>query len=130
MTDFSNYLKNEILGWVSGVAIDTEPAAVYCALWNGDPTDDGLSGTEVTTTIAAARIAISLGAISSNESIANDTAVDFGDADAGATITHFAVFDASVAGNMLFHSALDTTRVVVTSDPVEFPIGDLTILLQ
>lgn len=131
MTDFSNYLKNQILNWVKSTAFAADPAAVYCALWNGDPTDDGLSGTENTTTIrAAGRVAITFGAIAGNQSIANSVAVDFGAADAGATVTHFAIFDAAAAGNMLFHSALDTTRVIVTSDPVQFPIGDLSVLLQ
>ncbi len=131
MTDFSNYLKNELLDWVKGTDLDTAPASVFCALFNGDPLDTGAGGSEVTTTIrAAGRVAITFGANTSNESIANTASVDFGAADAGATVDFFAIFDAASAGNMLFHSALDNSRTVLTDDPVEFPIGDLSVLLQ
>lgn len=130
MSGISTYFAASILGWVKSTAMPADPAAVYCALYDGDPTDAGSGGSDVTVTIrAAGRVAVTFGAVSA-KSIANSADVDFGDADAGADITHYGVWDAATAGNMLFSAELDTPRTVVTSDPVKFATGDLKLDLS
>jgi hypothetical protein len=46
------------------------------------------------------------------------------------TITHFAIFDASSSGNMLFHGALAQSKTVNNGDPApKFVTGALDITL-
>lgn len=126
-SELSNYLANEFLDWVKGNAIDSPPASVYVALFDGDPTASGSGGTEVTTTIrVAGRVAVTWGAIASRQ-IANSADVDFGTSAGNANVTHAALFDASSGGNMLAYSAVDNTRNILTGDPVVIPTGDLSV---
>lgn len=127
MSGNSNYLANAVLAWVKGTAMPTAPTSVYVALFNGDPTDAGTSGTEVTTTIrTAGRVAVTYGTVAS-KSMSNSAVVNFGNAASGATITHFAIFDAASAGNMLGSNALTSgSGAVAAGAAVSFAVGALT----
>jgi hypothetical protein len=128
MAGFSDYLELKILNWLRGTAFGTAPSAVYIGLFNGDPTDTGASGTEVTATIrVAGRVAATFAAPSGN-SIASNAVVDFGNAAAGATVTHFAIFDAASSGNMLAAAALTGgSQSITTGTAVSFASGALTV---
>lgn len=124
MSGFSNYLADRI--------INTDLDGAFVALFNGDPTDTGSGGTEVTTTIrAAGRVPISLGAptgSSGTRSAVNDAVVDFGDADgAVASVTHFALFDATTGGNLLASGQLSAPQTIAANNPVRFAVGALTV---
>lgn len=126
-SELSNYLANEILDWFKGNAIVSAPGTVYVALFNGDPTATGSGGTEVTTTIRpAGRVGVTWGSITSR-AISNSAEIDFGAADAGASVTHAALFDASSVGNMLAFTPLDVPRTISGGDAVVIPIGDLAV---
>lgn len=126
-SELSNYLANEILGFFKGEAMPTAPATVYVALFSADPTAAGTLTNEVTTTIrVAGRVAIDWGDVTSR-ALANDAAVNFGNAAGGASITHGAIMDAASAGNMLAWSPLTTPRTVIAGDPVVIPIGDVSV---
>jgi len=128
MAGFSNYTQNAILNWLKGTTMPTAPAALYVGLFNGDPTDAGSGGDEVTTDIrTAGRLAATFGAVSGNTSIANSAEVDFGAAAGGETVSHFAIFDAASGGNMLGSAALASSQTVVTGNLVKFAVGALTI---
>lgn len=123
----SNYTENAILNWFKGSTFPAAPAAIYVALFNGDPGESGSGGTEVTTTIrAAGRPSVAFGAISSG-AISNSGIVDFGSAAGGATVTHFGLYDASSAGNLLASAALTTSRTVVSGNAVTFAAGALSL---
>lgn len=125
MSGLSTYFANAILNWIKSSAFPSDPANVYCALFDGDPTDAGSGGTEVTGTIdSTGRKAVTFGSIS-GKTMANSADIDFGLADAGADVTHVAIFDASSGGNMLGSFELASPRTVTTGDPVKFAIGDL-----
>ena len=127
MSGNSTYLGNALLNWVKGSAMPTAPTTVYVALWNGDPTDAGTGGTEVTTTIrTAGRLAATFGTVAS-KSMSNSAIVNFGAAAGAATVTYFAVFDAASAGNMLGSNILGIGGGSVASGAaVSFAIGALT----
>ncbi len=126
MAGLSTYLANAVLNWIRSTAFPSDPAAVYVGLHSADPGDTGATG-EVTTTInAGGRIAATFAAPSSKV-IASDADVDFGNADGGATITHFSLWDAAAAGNCLGTGPLAASRTIVTGDPVKFPAGDLEV---
>lgn len=127
MSGNSTYVANALLNWVRGTAMPAAPAAVYIALFNGDPTDAGTGGTEVTATLrTAGRVAATFGA-PSGKAIANTAIVDFGNAAGAATATHFAVFDAASAGNMLGSNPLSSGSGAISAGvAVNFAIGALT----
>jgi hypothetical protein len=127
MSGNSTYLGNAVLNWVRGTAMPTAPTTVYVALFNGDPTDAGTGGTEVTTTIrVAGRVAATFGAASA-KSMSNSGTVSFGNAAGGATVTHFGVFDAASSGNMLGSNSLSSGGGAISAGAaVSFAIGALT----
>ena len=127
MSGNSTYFGALVEGWVKGTQMPTPPAAVYVALFNGDPTDAGTGGTEVTTTIrTSGRVAETFGAIS-GKTMANNAVVNFGAAAGTAAITHFAVFDAVSGGNMLGSNALTSgAGTVGAGTTVSFAAGALT----
>lgn len=129
-SDLSSYLASAIMNWMRGTTFPAAPSNVYVALFNGNPTVAGTSGTEVTTSVrAAGRLAAGFAAISGGK-IANAANVDFGLSAAGATITHIAIFSAASGGNMLGFKALPTALPVVTGDPVLFEAGKLTFAVS
>ena len=130
MSEMSDYLEGQILAWFRGTNMPVAPS-LFVALYTDNPTDAN-TGTEVTTTIrAAGRPAVTFGAPSGN-TIANSGIVDFGNAAGapGGPVTHFAIFDAAAAGNMLMHSPLDASKTINASDPVNFPVGALTVSMD
>jgi len=46
------------------------------------------------------------------------------------TVSHFALFDAAAAGNILAHGSLDESKVVGNGDTLSFAAGDLDITLD
>lgn len=133
MAGKSNYLEDKLLNWLKGTSMGASPSGLYVGLFTADPTDAGTTTNEVTTTIRpAGRVAATFGAIttgSAANSMANSSAVDFGNAAAapGADVTHFGIFDAVSGGNMLYSEALTTARSVVLGAAVSFAIGTLMI---
>lgn len=131
----SNYVEDKLLNWFKGSAFGTAPSTVYIGLWNGDPTDAGSGGTEVTTTIRiAGRVACTFGSTSTNSganTMANSADVDFGAAAGGANLTHFALCDASSAGNVLASAAITGQPItVVLGNLVKFATGDLVVSID
>lgn len=133
MAGKSTYLQNKLLNWLKGTAMGSSPTALYVGLFTADPTDAGSLTNEVTTTIrTAGRVAATFGNISTSSgtgSMSNSAAVGFGSA-AGVpsgAVTHFGIFDAVSAGNMLYSAALDTPRTITLGADVSFAIGALAI---
>jgi hypothetical protein len=123
MANFSTYSRQAIANWLRGNAAMPAQAQPYVSLWDGDPTD---GGSDVTATIRpAGRVAVTFGA-PTDGAMANSAAVDFGEADGGASLTHVGLHDAATDGNMLGSVVLTNPKVVNAGDPVIFPIGDLT----
>lgn len=125
MAGKSDYLENALLDHVLRNTAYTSPTTVYVGLYTAAPTDAG-GGTEVSGG-GYAREAATFGAASGG-SISNSAIVDFGTTTgAWGTVTHFGIFDAETAGNLLYWDALTAEKVIGNGDPVSFPIGDLTV---
>ena len=129
MSAFSNYLEDQITGWIAGTAFATAPTATFVQLYNGDPTDAGSGGTAL-----YSRVSVASGAGSwtrgtgGNGTITNASAVTItSSATATASATHVAVWDASAAGNLLFYGALTTAKTVASGDEVKFNASALTL---
>lgn len=125
----SNYLENEILDHVLGGGDYVRPATVYIALSTADPTEDGSGLTEPSGNNYS-RLSVTNNATNFPAASGSNKAngVDFTFATPSGTwglITHFAVFDAASAGNMLYYAALTTPKTINSGDEVLFPAGDM-----
>jgi hypothetical protein len=105
----------------------TAPASVFLALYTTDPTDAD-TGTECSGT-AYARQSITFGAPSNGVST-NSAVIDFPQAgSAWGTITHIGIRDAVTAGNLLYHSPLDTSKTIASGDVFRVASGSLSVTL-
>lgn len=133
MTAFSNYLENELLDHTLRNASFTSPTTVFISLYTTDPTDAD-SGNEVAVSgYDRFEVSAALGGFTtaSGGSCRNSEAWEFVTATtAWGTITHFGIHDATAAGNLLYHGALSSSKVVGTDDIVRFPAGTLSVKLD
>jgi hypothetical protein len=129
MGAFSNYLEDQITGWIAGTTFATAPTETFVQLYNGDPTDTGSSGTAL-----YSRVSVASGAGSwtrgtgGNGTITNASAFTItSSATATASATHVAVWDASASGNLLFFGELTTAKTIASGDEVKFNASALTL---
>lgn len=127
MAAFSNYLENALINGTLRATTYTAPTTVYVGLFTSDPTDAG-SGTEVSGN-AYARQAATFAA-PSNGAASTNADIQFPQATGNwGTVTHFAIFDALTAGNMMYHGALTTSKNIETGDVFKIATGSLTVTL-
>lgn len=131
MGSFSDYWENEILDHIFGKGSYT-PATIYVGLSTADPLDSG-AGLAEPSGNGYARVATSGAAwtTASGGSLSNASDVTFPQATGSwGTITHFALFDAASAGNILAHGALSQSKTVTSGDTAKFAAGDLDVSLD
>ena len=127
MAEFSNYLENALINATLRATTYTSPASVYVSLYTTDPTDAD-TGTEVSGG-SYARTAVTMGAPSNGVST-NSADVTFPTATASwGTVTHIGIHDASTAGNLLFHTPLDTSKTIDSGDIFKITSGNLSVTL-
>lgn len=128
MAEMSNYLENALINATLRNTSYTSPTTTYVALYTTDPTDAD-TGTEVSGG-SYARQAVTFGA-PSNGVTTNSASVTFPTATGNwGTITHIGIRDASTAGNLLYHTPLDTSKTVNTSDVFTISSGNLSVTLE
>ena len=125
----SNFLENALINATLRNTTYTSVATVYVSLWTSDPTDAG-SGTEVSTSgTSYARTAVTFGAPSGGAST-NSADVTFPTATASwGTVGWIGINDAATAGNLLYHTALDTSKTIDTGDIFKISTGNLSVTL-
>jgi len=124
---FSNYMEDQITGWINGTTFATAPTATFVQLYNGDPLDTGLGGTPLYTRISVASGGWTRG-IGGNGTLTNTGVITItSSAASGATATHVAVFDTITGGNMLFAGSLAASKTIATGDEVKFNASQLTL---
>jgi len=127
MAEMSNYLENALINATLRNTSYTSPATVYVALYTTDPTDAD-TGTEVSGG-SYARTAVTFGAPSNGVST-NSAAVEFPTCTSSwGTITHIGIRDASTSGNLLYHTALNTSKVIDVDDIFRITTGNLSVTL-
>jgi len=130
MAGKSDYLENKILEHVLKNTAYSSPATVYVGLYTAAPNDasTGSSGGTELSGNGYSRQSCAFGAASGG-SISNSGTVTFGPnttSDWG-TVTHFAVFDASTNGNMLYWAALTASKTAAVGDSISFGAGALVV---
>ena len=129
MAEMSNYLENALLNATLNATTYTAPATVYVSLWTSDPTDAG-DGTEVTGG-SYARTAVSFATASGTSgNVLNDADVTFPTATASwGVVGWIGINDAATAGNLLYHTALDTSKTIDSGDIFKISTGNLSVTL-
>jgi hypothetical protein len=128
MAAFSDYLENALLNEVFRNVNYTPAATVYVALFTSAPSDAG-GGTELSGN-GYSRQSVAFGAASGG-AIANSATVSFSASGGNwGTVTHFAVYDASSAGNQLCWGSLSASKTVNDGDTLQFAAGDIDITLD
>ena len=125
MAEMSNYLENALINGTLRATTYTAPTTVYVALYTSDPTDAD-TGTEVSGT-SYARQAVTFGS-PSNGVTTNSAAVEFPQAGGSwGTVSYIGLRDASTAGNLLYHTALDAAKTISTGDVFRIATGSLSV---
>jgi hypothetical protein len=127
MAEMSNYLENALINATLRNTSYTSPATVYIGLYTSDPTDAN-TGTEVSGG-SYTRTAVTMGAPSNGVST-NTAAVEFPQASGSwGTVGWIGILDATSAGNLLYHTALDTSKTISSGDIFKIAIGGLSVTL-
>jgi len=131
MGSFADYWENEILDHLFGKGSYTPPT-IYVGLSTADPDDDA-SGLAEPSGNSYARTSTA-GAdwnVASGGTLDNANDITFPEASGSwGTITHFALFDAASAGNMLAHGTLSVSKSIDSGDTAKFAAGDLDVSLN
>jgi len=144
MAALSDYLENQLVDHIFRTASLSKPTNTYIALLTAAADDTG-GGTEVTGG-SYARVSVlsadaswngthgtTTGASSGTDgTIDNAIIVTFPAPTANwGLITHFAIYDASSAGNLIIHAALTTPKTVNNGDAApSFAVGALTFQID
>ena len=127
MAEMSNYLENALINATLRNTGYTSPSVVYLALYTSDPTDSD-TGTEVSGG-SYARQSITFGA-PSNGVTTNSAAIEFPQATGSwGTVSYVGIRDALTTGNLLYHTALDSSKTIESGDIFKISIGSLSVTL-
>ena len=124
MAEISDYLEKKILDYVLRDTADWAPSTVYVALHTADPVDAG-SGAEVD----VARQAIEFDACHATTGVTQNTNIETFTSMPAAAVTHIGIWDHLSAGNLLFHTPVDSSKTVGSGDTISVAAGAITITL-
>lgn len=127
----NDFLENKIIDHVLRNTAYTPPATVYVGLLTAAPGENS-AGTEVTGGAYARQAATfaAPGAVGTGTAGAtsNTAQINFPAATANwGTVTHFALYDAASAGNMLFYGTLGASKAIDNGDTASFAAGELDV---
>lgn len=144
MAAMSDYLENKLIDFLLRGQAYVAPTGLHVGLLTAAPSDTG-GGTEVSgnayarqnlapslTNWAGTQAAASTVASSGTSgTTSNNAAITFPTPTASwGTVTHFGVWDASTAGNLLIYGALSIAKTINQGDTVTFPISSLSFQID
>lgn len=127
MAEMSNYLEQALINATLRNTSYTSPTTTYLALYTSDPTDAD-TGTEVSGG-SYQRQPITFSS-PVNGSTSNSSAIEFPQATADwGTIAYVGIRDAVTSGNLLYHTALDASKVINNGDIFKITATNLSVTL-
>lgn len=132
MGAMSDYLETALLNHVFRNTSYTSPTTVYVALYTSDPTDAD-TGTEVSGGAYERQAATFTDPtqVGGKATIKNSSEIVFPVATANwGTITHVGIRDAATGGNLLYHGALTTPKIIEAGDRFQFLANELVLDLD
>lgn len=144
MAAMSDYLENKLIDQIFRAQAFTFPSTLYVGLLTAAPSDTGggteVSGSNYSRVSVTASLANFAGTQSAGSTTAssgtggttsNNGAINFPTPSGSwGTVTHFGIYDAASAGNLLFYGALTTSKTINTNDVVSFAAGALTVQID
>lgn len=128
MSAMTDYLEARFLNHFLRATASTAPTAVYVGLFTADPTDTAAAATEISGNAYARQQATFAAPSSPGGTCSTNADISFPQATGSwGTITHFAIFDASTAGNALFTGAFSASKAIATGDVFKIASGNLTV---
>lgn len=144
MAALANFTENKLIDHTFRAIPYTAPETLYIGLLTGAPSDTG-GGIEVSGN-AYARVAVTSGVAAwkstngttsgastgTNGTTSNAAAINFPTPTPSGwgTVTHFGIFDAATAGNLLIYAALGQSKVINPGDAVSFAVDALTFQID
>lgn len=140
----SDYLENKLVDHLFRTTAFVKPTALYVALFTAAPSDLG-GGTEVAggsyaranlapldTNWKATQGGTSGASSGTGGQTSNAVAITFPVPTGNwGTVTHFGIFDAASAGNLLIWDALTASRTILSGDPApSFAVDALAITIS
>lgn len=123
---FTAYIDNKLIDHLLGSGTYSKPAALYVALFVGNPAS---GGTEVTTAGSGYARQSAAFTISTNTA-SNTAAIEYPTATSSwGTIDYVAIYDAASAGNQLVTAALSAAKTIASGDVLRIPASNLTVSL-
>jgi hypothetical protein len=128
MSEMSDYLEVKLLNLTLNASAYTAPTA-HVALHTADPTDAG-TGAEVSGGSYARQTVSFATAAGTSGSVTTDADMTFPTATGSwGTVTHVGIWDAVSSGNLLYHTPLDSSKVIGEDDIFKITAGNLTVTL-
>ena len=124
----SNYLENALINVTLRNTAYTAPTTIYVALYTSDPTDAN-TGTEVSGG-SYARTSVTFGAPSNGVSVSNADCTFPQCTASWGTVGWIGIMDALTTGNLLYHTALDSSKTIETGDIFKIASGNLSVTLS
>ena len=128
MAEISNYLENALINVTLRNTAYTSPTTVYVALYTSDPTDAN-TGTEVTGG-SYVRTSVTFAAPSNGVSASNADCTFPQCTSTWGTVGWIGIMDALTTGNLLYHTALDSSKTIETGDIFKIASGNLSVTLS
>jgi hypothetical protein len=126
--DFTNYLANRLIKATVGNVSYTAPSKVYLALYTADPTKAGLSANEVSAasyTRKEVTFTEPVDGVSTNAG-----KIEWGTATSNwGNVSHVAVVDSASSGFMLYFTALDNAKEIMSGDQFIINVNAIQLTL-
>ncbi len=134
----SDYLEQRVIDHVLNAGTEftlASTASVYIALFTVLQDDAGTGGTECPgTNYARVTVTADFSTMTGITTgiTANLSEIAFAQASDATwgTIVGLGIYDAATVGNLLYHGALDSSKVIDTNDTFKIAIGDLELTLS
>lgn len=137
MTAWTNYTENKLIDHIFRTGSFTKPTSIYVGLMSA--VSDGEAGTVTELTgNGYARVSVPpldanwAAATGNNATTSNVAAVTFPACTGSdwATATHFGIWDASTAGNLLAYASLTAPRTITVGSTASFAANALTVAVD
>ena len=132
MAEMSDYLEEQTLDYVlRGTAFTSVPDGnVYVSLHTGSLGSD-ITGTEVAAGgYTYARQLCAFNAAGTNAAgVTENTAIETWTNLPACTVTHIGIWNHLSAGDLLFHTAVDSSKTVANGDTISIAVGAITVTL-
>ena len=126
--DFTNYLANRLIKATVGNVSYTAPSKVYLALYTADPTKAGLSANEVSAasyTRKEVTFTEPVDGVSTNAG-----KIEWGTATSNwGNVKYIGIRDAASGGNLLYFTALDNPKDILSGDQFIINVDQLKLTL-